>query len=339
MAAATFVSCFSIVTNFIDGSLLYFSPLSKFGDRTASCFVFVTTKNRMAGFIKAPNGDPLANLLQKSDHNIIRDYITGADHLQYKGLAEGEVLVLLTHSNLPAKFPDIRIDLHMTVERVKEKFKLHIGTPVDHQRIILKDSGRIIGELTDNTKMIGFYSVVSGNELHVIDTDPFSLSRGGGLTDVSLVEKFRMTDEDYDKRKGSMREYFKEQKAKDPNFRVKPKMTSMVNGKAVPEEEPQPEEIPGVESVEGIAIGNRCEVQPGARRGEVMWIGEHECLKAGYWVGIKLDEPLGMNNGSVKGNQLFECGENYGALVRGKNCTVGDFPDAFSLEDSDDEEI
>ena len=31
----------------------------------------------MAGF-----QDPLGKLLQKSDHNIIRDYVTGADHLQ-----------------------------------------------------------------------------------------------------------------------------------------------------------------------------------------------------------------------------------------------------------------
>lgn len=182
-------------------------------------------------------GDALGNLMQKSDHNIIRDYVMGADHLQYKGLADGEVLVLLTHSNLPQKFPDIRLDLHMTIERVKEKFKLHIGTPVDHQKLILKDGGRVIGELNDNSKMLGFYSVVPGNEIHVVDTDPFSLSRGGGLTNTDLVEKFRMTDEDYDKRKGSMREYFKEQRAKDPNFKVKPKMTNMVNGKPVTDAE------------------------------------------------------------------------------------------------------
>ena len=31
----------------------------------------------MAGF-----QDPLNNLLKKSDHMIIRDYVTGADHLQ-----------------------------------------------------------------------------------------------------------------------------------------------------------------------------------------------------------------------------------------------------------------
>jgi tubulin-specific chaperone B len=48
----------------------------------------------------------------------------------------------------------------------------------------------------------------------------------------------------------------------------------------------------------------RCEVQPGARRGVVKWVGESEVLKAGYWVGVHLDEPLGMNNGTVKGKSL-----------------------------------
>ncbi len=305
---------------------------------------FSEVRFKMAAF--AGGGDPLKKLLAQSDHGAIRDYVTGADHLQYSQLKEGEVLILLTHSNLPAKFPDIRLDLHMTIERVKERLKLHIGTPVDYQRLILKDNGRVICEMTDNQRMLGFYSVVPGNEIHVIDTDPYSLSRGGGLTDVSLVEKYVMSDEAYDSRKGTMRDYIREQRKKDPNFKLKPKgMTTM--GVGVPTEDQQAkidsfkmnesEEVPGKESVEGIEVGMRCEVQPGGRRGQVMWVGENAALKPGYWVGVKLDEPLGMNNGTVKGIQLFECGENYGSMVRGKNCTVGDFPDLFSLEDEDEE--
>jgi tubulin-specific chaperone B len=53
--------------------------------------------------------------------------------------------------------------------------------------------------LDDDKRMLGYYSAESGMELHVTDTDPFSLSKGGGLEDVSLVKKFRMTEEDYDK--------------------------------------------------------------------------------------------------------------------------------------------
>jgi hypothetical protein len=42
-------------------------------------------------------------------------------------------------------------------------------------RLILKEKGQQICEMWDNTKMLGFYSVKSGMEIHIIDTDPFSL--------------------------------------------------------------------------------------------------------------------------------------------------------------------
>ena len=57
----------------------------------------------------------------------------------------------------------------------------------------------MVCEMSDDTRMLGFYSVESGNEIHCIDTDPFSMSRGGGLSDVSLVEKYRMDEETYGK--------------------------------------------------------------------------------------------------------------------------------------------
>lgn len=46
---------------------------------------------------------------------------------------------------------------------------------------------------------------VTGLQVHVTDDDPFSLTRGGGLEDVSQVQKYRMSEEDYDKRKGTLR--------------------------------------------------------------------------------------------------------------------------------------
>jgi tubulin-folding cofactor B len=76
----------------------------------------------------------------------------------------------------------------------------------------------MICEMADNNKMLGFYSVSSGMEVHIIDTDPFSLSRGGGLTDVSLVQKYKMSEEDYDKKKGTLRDYIREKKKQVGDF-------------------------------------------------------------------------------------------------------------------------
>lgn len=163
----------------------------------------------------------------------------------------------MTHSNLPAKHLDIRLDLHLTVrpfpfiteilhqvplfrkiEAVKEKFRTHIGTPVEYQRLILRSGGEYICELNDNKRMLGYYSVSSGMEIHIIDTDPFSLSRGGGLTDTSLVQKYTISEDAYDKRKGTIRDYIREQRKIDPSFKLKPNgMAAQMNKKYAAGEE------------------------------------------------------------------------------------------------------
>jgi hypothetical protein len=48
-------------------------------------------------------------MTMKSDHQVIRDYVTAIDHLQYSNLPDGVVAVLVTHSNLQADHLDVRI--------------------------------------------------------------------------------------------------------------------------------------------------------------------------------------------------------------------------------------
>jgi tubulin-specific chaperone B len=197
--------------------------------------------------------------------------------------------------------------------------------------------------MADDRRMLGFYSVSSGMEIHIIDTDPFSLSRNGGLTDVSLVEKYRMKDEDYDKRSGTLRDFIRKKRAEDPAYKLKPGEVPSKFGAATTTAAPGTaggyELPPGEESVAGITIGARVQVQPGARRGEVKFIGEVAGLKAGHWVGVRFDEPVGLSNGTVKGVQIFECMDGYGGFIRGKNVEVGDFPERDLLDDSDEENV
>ena len=92
--------------------------------------------------------------------------------------------------------------------------------------------------------------------------------------------------------------------------------------------------------VSRIKKGDRCEVTMKnnvKHRGEVKFIGETEFKKNTLWIGVRLDEPFGKNNGSVEGKKYFECEKNYGVFVLPNSVQVGDFPEKDELDFSDDE--
>lgn len=191
----------------------------------------------------------------------------------------------------------------------------------------LKDkNGNIISRMIDDNRPLGYYGVTNGMTIHVVDNDPFSLSRDGGLDDVSRIEKYRMTEEEYDKREKSYRAWKKNMVAKDPNW--KPPHLA----KQAQEQAENNEQYLSPDCVSHVEVGKRCSIFPGDRRGEVMFIGTVTGLGAGYWVGIKLDEPLGKNNGTYNGVHYFEAQPNYGSFVRPSRITVGDFPSILDEE-------
>ena len=135
------------------------------------------------------------------DMRALRTYVTGMDGRQYDNVPNGIVCLLITHSNLKLQMVDIRLDLHGTIGELRHKVYQHTGTKPDAMELlVMRSDGSVYTRLDDDQRMLGFYSVESGMRLHVVDNDPFSLSRGGGLEDVSLVQKYEMSEEDYDKR-------------------------------------------------------------------------------------------------------------------------------------------
>jgi len=78
-----------------------------------------------------------------------------------------------------------------------------------------------------------------------------------------------------------------------------------------------------------MKVNDRCEVhvvsQP-VKRGTIMYIGQVH-FKPGVWIGVKYDEPLGKNNGSVDNKRYFDCQDKYGAFVRPSSVKVGNFPE------------
>ena len=150
----------------------------------------------------------------------VRSYVQGADHLRYQQLAQGTVQVFATHSNLRQLVQDLRLDLHSTIAAVKSRLYTHNGTAMSAMELHLKDrEGNTLCRMLDDDRMLGFYGCQNGFTIHVVDTDPMSLSRDGGLDDVSGVQKYRMTDEEYDARENTYRAFVRRQKEKDPSWR------------------------------------------------------------------------------------------------------------------------
>ncbi|KAI0272584.1 CAP Gly-rich domain-containing protein [Gloeopeniophorella convolvens] len=211
--------------------------------------------------------------------------------------------------NLFVSSPDTRserrFDLHINILQLKGKLELITGIPNSR----------------DDERPLGFYGPSSLQVLKVVDTNP-SLTFTGQLTDLSGVDKFELSDEQYALRQDSVLAY--KQRHKVGRFAEKTEQT------------PQPE--PQVD----IPIGSRCEVEstePGLhKRGTVRYVGLTEFNNTGgVWVGIEYDEPIGKNDGSVQGKRYFTCAPKFGVFVRPDRVTVGNFP----VEDpfAEDEEM
>ncbi|TDH71493.1 hypothetical protein CCR75_006497 [Bremia lactucae] len=258
---------------------------------------------------------------------VLRDYVTAMDGHQYDNVPDAVVCLLITHSNLKLQMVDIRLELHSTIGELRHKLYLHTGTKPDAMELlVLHGDGSVYACLDNDERRLGFYSVQNGMRLHIVDNDPFSLSRSGGLEDVSRVKKYEISEDDYDKREKTVRAYKREQLAKDPNW--KPMTMMKVNR---PERDAS--SFPGPESIVSMKVGDRCEVQPGGRRGLVRFLGEIPEIASGYWVGVQFDEPVGKADGSVKGVFYFKCEPKYGGFIRPHNVAVGNFPVLDPLED------
>jgi tubulin-folding cofactor B len=90
-----------------------------------------------------------------------------------------------------------------------------------------------------------------------------------------------------------------------------------------------------------IEVGKRCRVgEEDSKRGEVMYVGEVEEIPGGpgKWIGVRLDEPVGKNDGSLKGKRYWgkDGDPKFGVFVRPERVEVGAFPIIDDLEDMDE---
>merc|ERR1719284_2273198 len=190
---------------------------------------------------------------------------------------------------------------------------------------LLDHNGQVVADLSSDEMKLGFYSPMDGWTIHVTDLDPYSLSSGGGLEDVSLVQKYEISEEDYLKRDKNFRRWKEEKQKQDPNWSFAKEIKNRQDAqrmKADPNFVPEPhkervtdDEHMG-EAAAQMKVGDRCEVTVGGKRGTVQFVGKIPAIAPGFWIGVQYDEPVGKNDGSVKGARFFQCPPKYGGFLR-----------------------
>ncbi|KAF9188415.1 hypothetical protein BGZ50_001386 [Haplosporangium sp. Z 11] len=203
---------------------------------------------------------------------------------------------------------ELRLSKASTIDNVKIKLEPITGISPSFQQLQLYHNDVFVTSLEGHPPetMLGAFPIEDYWTIHVNDTNPSRVK--GQFNDVSLVQKFELPDEEYEKRTAS-------------------DTSSSSTQNKVHED-----------AAKNIKIGDRCEVDVGGgalkRRGVVKFIGLTE-FQSGLWVGVQYDEPLGKNDGSMQGVRYFTCPPKHGSFVRPDKVQTGDFPeeDIFSDED------
>lgn len=143
----------------------------------------------------------------------------------------------------------------------------------------LYSGSKLVAKINNGDALLGSFPIEDGMRLHVIDN----------ITALSEnVEKFELTDQQYENRNDSVRSFLKRNRLGKYNEEE----MKEIEKKRLEAEQRE------LERYDKINIGDRCKVttsgQP-TRIGCVMYKGELDGKK-GKFIGVKFDEPLGVND-------------------------------------------
>lgn len=149
-------------------------------------------------------------------------------------------------------------------------------------QVQLFNGEKLIGQLDNDDAELGSYPIENDMRLHIVDNSIQSFIGDGH------VEKFELTDKQYDTRRNTVRDYLK------TNNLGKYNEEEM---KAIEERKKQ-EQLEQETKAAAINIGDRCLVTTkGPRRiGTVRYKGAFH-VKPGIFIGVEFDEPLGIHDG------------------------------------------
>ncbi|KAK3115357.1 hypothetical protein LTR53_005399 [Teratosphaeriaceae sp. CCFEE 6253] len=226
-----------------------------------------------------------------------------------------------------------RVSPAWTITQLKARLDPITGVPASCQRLSLKIGSQAplpITALDEDGTQLANWPLQAYAELQVADTRPPGARTN--YTNVSAVKKYEMPAATYESLTDSVLAWKRTQQL----GRFDPHAPSLEQAKAAA----------SYREVEtrGILVGARCRLLPesDARRGEVAFVGAVEGIPGGAggpWVGVRLDEPTGKNDGGLGGRRYFECGANCGVFVRAERVEVGEFGVVDEFAEEADEEF
>lgn len=168
-----------------------------------------------------------------------------------------------------------RFSKSITILSLKEKLEGITGISTSAMSLVLYNSLKQSIPMQDSM-MLGYYSPADYDTLIVNCT---SKEKFVNYNDLSNVEKFELSQQEYESRKDSVLEYKKKHKIGRFSDSISVKDFTMEDG-----------------IMAKIKVGDRCITSDDFKRGTVLFVGYVE-FKDGPWVGVGLDEPLGKHDG------------------------------------------
>ncbi|KAM0787654.1 hypothetical protein ACM66B_003718 [Microbotryomycetes sp. NB124-2] len=232
----------------------------------------------------------------------------------------------------PGTHSERKLGSDLSVEQLMNKLETITGIPAASQQLSLcridssSSSNQTVAQLDDKDRTLDSYGIRDWMTIKVDSSDPTtSLAQ---FTDLSQVDKYEMSDRDYEARSDSLLNF----KKRHQLGRFAPTASDTMSlDSAATEDETVPDDL---------KPGARCQVAMSDvmfRRGTVRFIGPVSFgpQDGRIWVGVEWDEPVGKNDGAVDGTRYFQTGPQRASFLRPSKVVVGDFPelDPFAEDD------
>ncbi|KKY28857.1 putative cell polarity protein [Phaeomoniella chlamydospora] len=218
---------------------------------------------------------------------------------------------------LPLIQSERRINLSWTLGHFKSRMEMVTGIPPESMKVEVR--GRDVGEWMNEEDSVGRWGVSKGEVVVIHDTRPPSV-RAQNIFDPNgpyAVPKYEMPTSAYETLSDSVLSWKK-------NNRLGRFNPAAPTPEALAQARHERDQS-FIESQQ-IKLDRRCRVgESDTRRGVVKFIGEVPEIGGGeggkergaIWIGVAFDEPVGKNDGTIKGKRYFECqGEKFGGFIR-----------------------